>query len=107
MSNEILDKLRWGTAPEWFVEAASVYLGIADEKINEEMKRRYDHSILFMPVCGKCGALITETIDVREDDPDTTWVPHITPYMCKKCKTYLNCIVTPSKFPFEGYFKEE
>ena len=105
MSDDILDKLRWGTAPEWFVEAASVYLGIADEKINEEMRRQHDHSILFMPVCGKCGAIITEEVDVRSDDLNTPLPARVTPCVCNKCKTYFNCIVTPGKFPFEGYFK--
>jgi predicted Zn-ribbon and HTH transcriptional regulator len=104
MSNEILDKLRWGTAPEWFVEAASVYLGIADEKINEEMKRQYDHSILFMPVCGKCGHAIDETINVIKEDH--FYSEKVVPCSCKKCGTYFNRIVMPAKFPFEGYFKE-
>ena len=110
MNNEILAKLRYGNAPSWFIEMANMHLNIADDKIKEEQRGQYEHTILFMPVCGNCGAFINATVDVKRETYDGTIgfsYSKVEPGFCKKCNTFLNSIVMPKDFPFPGYFREE
>lgn len=69
-----------------------------------------NHSILFVPVCGKCGERITTTVSCgskREEFEN----PHgllfgrneIEPPACTKCGTYFRTIKIPGALPFYGY----
>ena len=102
MGKEILNKLYNANAPQGLIDMVSVYMDIAEKKIYEQQLKQYEHTIMFVPICGNCGTLITDTVDVNRDEYGYSVEPHF----CRQCGTYFKSTVMPAKFPFEGYFKE-
>lgn len=60
-------------------------------------------SIVFMPVCSRCGTVLygREIDYIRPGDKNSIGGP-VTPSECPVCKTWLNRIVMPTKLPWEA-----
>ena len=59
-------------------------------------------SIVFMPVCSRCGTVLYgREIDYIRPGDKNSIVGHVTPSECPVCKTRLNRIVIPTKLPWE------
>ena len=113
-TTDIFELLKYAHAPQCLLNELEMYLSIAKDKQNEESEKPYAHDILFVPVCGNCGMPVTDTVDVErvfERDFETChvagWNETVTPYKCKRCKTYFNHIIMPRQLPFKGYFNKE
>ena len=60
-------------------------------------------SIVFMPVCSRCGTVLYgREIDYARPGDKNSIVGHVTPNECPVCKTWLNRIVMPTKLPWEA-----
>ena len=103
MTKDLIDTLRYAKAPSCVIHEVETYLNIAKEKLNENERELYGHSIIFAPICSKCGALITDTISIERDAigaREHFSFEAINPGWCPNCKTYFNSIVAPGKLPF-------
>ena len=91
-----------GGAPRDLIEETEIYLNLGERKFKEDAAKEYEHTIIFIPVCGKCGSPIVDPVNYIKEGPG--FYGGVEPSLCKKCRTYFNQIVMPGQFPFEGYF---
>lgn len=56
-----------------------------------------------MPVCSRCGTVLYgREIDYSRPGDENSIGDLVTPSECPVCKTWLNRIVIPTKFPWEA-----
>ena len=74
------------------------------------MSDKHDGEILFKPVCGKCGTIIEQKVDLvlnpwSAEFENKIFIEHydVIPRECPYCRTRLRTIVMISDFPYEGY----
>lgn len=59
-------------------------------------------SIVFMPVCSRCGTVLYgREIDYSRPGDENSIGGPVTPSECPVCKTWFNRIVIPTKLPWE------
>lgn len=59
-------------------------------------------SIVFMPVCSKCGTVLYgREIDYSRPGDKNSICGLVTPSECPMCKTWFNRIIMPTKLPYD------